>query len=184
MVCGSFFPNHHDPHLTPHPPPGFRLQVCRMSHIVFCSSPPRDSEHGERIPTSSPEATDDSIRSPSNVSVLEETSVLNTPLALHENATQTDGFEPKDSKSRYRRFAADMKKNVLGPMPPQDFMDNFMPDRKGSDRSGRLSSKGAFKKVPERAEHESLIYDPLVSSNFIIAMLYAPTTNGLEDRST
>lgn len=89
---------------------------------------------------------------------------LNAPIALTENSSQVYGHAPKDFASRYKRFAQEGRKYILGPMPVRDFLDTFCYIEFPSDYSmeNMPTTKGAFATVPRAGDTESVIYDPLV----------------------
>ncbi|OBZ71289.1 hypothetical protein A0H81_08716 [Grifola frondosa] len=92
-------------------------------------------------------------------------SCLNVPMALVDGASEEEiGFEPKESRYRNAKNAQDAEQFILGPMPPQEFLDAFLVDNGASDRTKhRLSHKYAFSAVPPRAVQASEIYEPLIA---------------------
>ncbi|OBZ71567.1 hypothetical protein A0H81_08676 [Grifola frondosa] len=96
---------------------------------------------------------------------------LDTPVTRNENSAQAFGFDEQDAKHRYQRLIDEAKEQVLGPMPIQQFLDEFLPMHDSiEERAGMLSALNAFRNVPESADHERDIYDPLVS--LIVVNIY------------
>ncbi|EIW53538.1 uncharacterized protein TRAVEDRAFT_52666 [Trametes versicolor FP-101664 SS1] len=87
----------------------------------------------------------------------------NVPLARTEDSSQVYGSDPNDSTSRYKRLAHESRDFVLGPMPPQDFLDTFCPCSPELLKK-MPSARGAFDDVPMKADNEKLIYDPLIKA--------------------
>ncbi|CCM06785.1 uncharacterized protein FIBRA_09084 [Fibroporia radiculosa] len=85
----------------------------------------------------------------------------NTPVARNADNDQLFGLDPKHTSARNRRYAIEAQKFFLGPMPAQDFLDDFLPR---FSKKGMPSSKNAFKHVPEMASREQNIYTPLISA--------------------
>ncbi|OBZ71466.1 hypothetical protein A0H81_08662 [Grifola frondosa] len=93
------------------------------------------------------------------------TSSMNTPLALHKADDQTGEFNQKEAKSRNSRNVQEAKKFVLGPMPVQSFLDDFLQDFAPDNRGKHMrSSSNAFKAVPVRSEKASDITGPLLKA--------------------
>ncbi|KAH8115714.1 hypothetical protein DFH11DRAFT_1301208 [Phellopilus nigrolimitatus] len=90
----------------------------------------------------------------------------NTPLARTEN-TAEGRFDPKDAKTRNIRYAREMKRWCVGPMPVEEFLDEFLPPApKGKGVRAIPSCKGAFNRVPLDPKDEQAIYEKLVSIVF------------------
>ncbi|KAI0671005.1 hypothetical protein C8Q78DRAFT_974397 [Trametes maxima] len=63
---------------------------------------------------------------------------------------------------RNRKRVEEAREYTLGPIPPVEFIDNFLSPVE--DRGGMMSSKGAFKNVPQRADTPAEIYRPLAAA--------------------
>ncbi|KAJ8496247.1 hypothetical protein ONZ51_g1188 [Trametes cubensis] len=85
------------------------------------------------------------------------------PMALDENLSGTYGLQPRLAMARLRRHVFNAKKHTLGPMPVERFIEEFLPPNSG-DSSGRLSSRNAFRTVPQCVDVPARIYKPLVSA--------------------
>ncbi|KAI0632324.1 hypothetical protein C8Q77DRAFT_1060473 [Trametes polyzona] len=86
--------------------------------------------------------------------------VYNVPMALDATQSHTEGLDPHFAMIRNNAHIEKVKKCAIGPMPPAQFLDEFLPVPAG-DRTGMLSPKGAFKAVPRSAENPEDIYQPL-----------------------
>ncbi|KAH8115734.1 hypothetical protein DFH11DRAFT_1507170, partial [Phellopilus nigrolimitatus] len=85
-----------------------------------------------------------------------------TPIARTENGAK-DGFDPMDAKSRNIRYAREMKRWCVGPMPVEEFLDEFLPPApKGKGTRAMPSCKGAFNRVPMEPKDEQAIYEKLI----------------------
>ena len=80
----------------------------------------------------------------------------NAPLVSHEDTI----FGPNDAEKRYLRFADEAASHLIGPMPVDKFLDEFLP--KPTADKPMPDSKGAFDGVPEKPQNEGQIYAPLV----------------------
>ncbi len=80
------------------------------------------------------------------------------PMLLH-----TNGLDPSFAKSRNSNHVAQLASCTLGPMPPQQFLDYFLPQEAPYDETHRLSSRYAFNSIPSSANDPVDIYIPLVS---------------------
>ena len=90
--------------------------------------------------------------------------VYNMPLALDHTLLHTRGPLPHFAKNRNANLLADCQHSIFGPMPPQQFIDHFLPPPIADDRADMLESLDAFKSVPPRGGEASEIYGPLVST--------------------
>ncbi|KAI0775526.1 hypothetical protein BD413DRAFT_688733 [Trametes elegans] len=86
--------------------------------------------------------------------------VYNVPMALNPSLTHTDGLDPAFAAARNKRHAFESEKYIVGPMPALEFTETFLPIPK-HDRRGQLSSRDAFKAVPNNASDPADIYKPL-----------------------
>ncbi|KAH8115742.1 hypothetical protein DFH11DRAFT_1854205 [Phellopilus nigrolimitatus] len=85
--------------------------------------------------------------------------VRNTPIARTENGAK-GGFQSKDAKSRNTRYAREMKKWCVGPMPVEDFLDEFLPT--APEHKGPMPDwANAFDDVPVNPPKEPEIYPKL-----------------------
>nr|VWO95587.1 Uncharacterized protein [Ganoderma boninense] len=74
--------------------------------------------------------------------------VYDVPLALDNTFSHTRGLDPRSAAARNDLHLHDCIDHLLGPMPPQQFLDFFLPWDVPSGRKGRLQSRNAFKDVP------------------------------------
>ena len=88
--------------------------------------------------------------------------IYDCPLAIDPHSLQPRGFEPKDVLLRYKRYVPDSRHYVVGPMPVQEFLDEFLPPSSAEDRSNMRAPTKAFRAVPSRATVPAEIYEPLV----------------------
>ena len=91
------------------------------------------------------------------------------PMALDDTLFRTDGLEPRLAMSRLRRHVSLAKTHTLGPMPVDQFLEEFLPPS-SEDPEDRLPSVNAFKDVPQSADSPVRIYKPLVCRHL---MFYA-----------
>lgn len=84
-----------------------------------------------------------------------------SPLCYHENSSEKFGFSPKSAESRHCRAAKFIANVVLGPMPVDAFLDEFL-QRPGISLGSMPSADNAFRKVPRKSSSETDIYRPLV----------------------
>ncbi|KAI0948918.1 hypothetical protein AcW1_008660 [Taiwanofungus camphoratus] len=82
---------------------------------------------------------------------------VETPLR-RRNHNQYGHFDPEGARSRNLRYAQEAR-NFLGPMPVEDFLDEFLPETSVP----MPNIKDAFKHVPKGAAKEKDIYIPLIS---------------------
>ncbi|KAL1950098.1 hypothetical protein VTO73DRAFT_5220 [Trametes versicolor] len=104
------------------------------------------------------------------------TGAWNTPITRTETSAQTFGFEDKTAKSRNLRLGEEMKGRMLGPMPVEDFLREFLSADTISFKD-MPSPKSAFSRVPKKSDKitkETDIYAPLIKA------LNADTTPGHE----
>lgn len=86
----------------------------------------------------------------------------NSPLCYHENSSEKFGFGPKLAESRHHRAANFISNVVLGPMPVDAFLDEFL-QRRDISFGFMPPAENAFSNVPRKSSSESEIYQPLVS---------------------
>ncbi len=92
------------------------------------------------------------------------TGAWNTPIARTETSAQTFGFEDKTAKSRNLRLGEVMKGRMLGPIPVDKFLAQFLSADKVSF-DDMPEPKGAFRDVLKQSDNitnETGIYAPLV----------------------
>ncbi|OJT13844.1 hypothetical protein TRAPUB_9614 [Trametes pubescens] len=92
------------------------------------------------------------------------TGAWNTPIARTETSAQTFGFEDKTAKSRNMRLGEEMKGRMLGPMPVDKFLAQFLSADKVSF-DDMPEPKGAFRDVLKQSDNitnETGIYAPLI----------------------
>ena len=82
---------------------------------------------------------------------------------MNENSAQRYGFGSKMAKDRYPRLADASARVTVGPMPPQDFLKDFLPVPDGILKA-MPKSKGAFSGIKGYNTKESDVYDILVST--------------------
>ncbi|KAI0655470.1 hypothetical protein C8Q70DRAFT_1020230 [Cubamyces menziesii] len=85
------------------------------------------------------------------------------PMALDDTLFRTDGLEPRLAMSRLRRHVSLAKTHTLGPMPVDQFLEEFLPPS-SEDPEDRLPSVNAFKDVPQSADSPVRIYKPLTKA--------------------
>ncbi|KAI0629910.1 hypothetical protein C8Q77DRAFT_275036 [Trametes polyzona] len=88
------------------------------------------------------------------------TGVCNAPITYTENSAQTFGFDPKNASDQNIRRGQEMLPHILGPMPVEDFLDDFML-ASSTSFDEMPSSKDAFVGVT-LGSRESDIYKPLI----------------------
>ncbi|TFK88505.1 hypothetical protein K466DRAFT_69172 [Polyporus arcularius HHB13444] len=64
-----------------------------------------------------------------------------------ENGTHAFSLYPKDAQSRYKRLAQAARRYIIGPMPPDQFLQTFI--WKDGMSEGMPSSKNAFASLPQ-----------------------------------
>lgn len=94
--------------------------------------------------------------------------IANTPIVVTANSQVTYGFSNKDTASLYMMLADEARRNrnIVGPMPPELFLDTFL-HRTTISKVGMPSSRDAFKNVPLDAKNEKDFYEPLVRRRLI-----------------
>ncbi|KAL5532274.1 hypothetical protein ACEPAF_5843 [Sanghuangporus sanghuang] len=83
-----------------------------------------------------------------------------TPLALRET-TNKHAMHPNKAEDKHLRNADDGIRVLIGPMPVEEFLDEFLP---AVDESEMPDPTGAFDTVPAKANHETHIYPPLIAA--------------------
>ena len=84
------------------------------------------------------------------------------PLAIDPNTSHTDDLSSRFATAQCLRNFESCREHILGPMPPNDFIDTFLQALPKADITCRLSSKDAFRAVPSSADNVSDIWQPLV----------------------
>ncbi|KAI9062463.1 hypothetical protein FKP32DRAFT_1677401 [Trametes sanguinea] len=84
-------------------------------------------------------------------------------MALDPEGLRTHGLDPLLAYSRNRRLAMDLRECTLGPMPPVDFINDFLPVDERS-KGTMLSYNKAFNAIPKEADKADKIYNPLTRS--------------------
>ncbi|RPD54650.1 hypothetical protein L226DRAFT_509635 [Lentinus tigrinus ALCF2SS1-7] len=74
------------------------------------------------------------------------------PVELDCSLSPTNCLDPSSVRSRNLNNAASLRSRTVGPMPVQDFIDFFLPQRYTGDLSRFLSSRHAFNSVPSHAD--------------------------------
>ncbi|KAM5531249.1 hypothetical protein V8D89_015086 [Ganoderma adspersum] len=90
--------------------------------------------------------------------------VYNVPMALDHNLEHTRGLDPHHAKSRNLHMVDSSKTYTVGPMPVQEFLEDFLPLARPVDNGPLLSHKRAFNTLPERAETVHEVHDPLLNA--------------------
>ena len=88
--------------------------------------------------------------------------VYNVPLALDPDGSHEDGLDPRFATARCRDHFASGKEGIVGPMPPLEFIDWYLPPAVPASENQRLSSKNAFNALPSGGVTESDVWRPLV----------------------
>ena len=83
-------------------------------------------------------------------------------MALDFSLQRTRGLDPLHAKSRNMYMVERSRTYVVGPMPAEEFLENFLPLARGVDQHPLLSSRNAFRSVPESANTVAEILVPLV----------------------
>ncbi|KAI0350356.1 hypothetical protein OH77DRAFT_1593615 [Trametes cingulata] len=88
----------------------------------------------------------------------------NTAVPLTETSGQTFGFDPKDADSRNARLGEEIRWTTVGPMPVEDFLEEFF-EASALDFTEMPPSKGAFDGVvTEKTKNERDMYAPLIKA--------------------
>lgn len=88
--------------------------------------------------------------------------LYNIPMALPDDLLRTRGLQARDAPSRHNRYVQELKEHIVGPMPVESFLDEFLPAAPKAIDKHRLSSWRAFNEVPRNAKTPAEIYEPLV----------------------
>lgn len=89
--------------------------------------------------------------------------VYDVPMALNSTLSRTRGMDPRFATARNQQHLQDCAEHLLGPMPPQQFLDCFLPWDARRTRKGKSPSKGAFNSVPSSWETVDETLEYLVS---------------------
>ena len=89
---------------------------------------------------------------------------FHVPIARCDDKTQQFELDASDAADRYRQYAADAYRFMLGPMPVREFLNEFLPRY---SKKRMPSSRDAFKGVPKESSHDKDIYEPLVSRTIV-----------------
>ncbi|TFK87926.1 hypothetical protein K466DRAFT_490031, partial [Polyporus arcularius HHB13444] len=89
--------------------------------------------------------------------------VYNAPMP-QDMLGNTVGLDANGALARNLKHLAESRQFTLGPMPVQDFLDEFLPESGHGGRGGMLSSEAAFSAVPTRGESSADIYRPLIAA--------------------
>ncbi|KAI0688873.1 hypothetical protein C8Q76DRAFT_685963 [Earliella scabrosa] len=87
--------------------------------------------------------------------------VYDSPLAVDHHTLQPRGFAPSGMCRRYKHYVLQSRDYILGPMPPDQFLDEFLPVSSLEDRREMTSSRYAFRSVPRTAATPAEIHEPL-----------------------
>ena len=90
---------------------------------------------------------------------------ISTPISNKTSGNHEHASETHDRDSANLRLAEETTGLFLGAMPPQSFLDKFLPISPGTPSCPE--AKGAFKKVLS-AERELQMYQPFVSTTLVI----------------
>ena len=90
--------------------------------------------------------------------------VYDVPLALDDTLSRTRGLDPRSAMARNDYHLHDCIDHLLGPMPPKQFLDVFLPWGVHGARKGRSLSRNAFKDVPLSWNTVDDMYAHLVST--------------------
>ncbi|KAI0712050.1 hypothetical protein C8Q76DRAFT_796938 [Earliella scabrosa] len=86
------------------------------------------------------------------------------PIAVDRDSGTIKGVDPKGALFRNPRNVQDSRQWTVGPMPVQDFLDNFLPFHDDESVKGMLSSRNAFKSVLPRGSTAADICEPLIKA--------------------
>ncbi|KAJ2986495.1 hypothetical protein NUW54_g9745 [Trametes sanguinea] len=92
--------------------------------------------------------------------------VYDVPMALDSHLLRTRGLEPDDASLRMRGHLHETANYVVGPMPVQNFIDDFTPPPPLSlaKRKRILSSRAAFTGVPSSCATAAEIFEPMIAA--------------------
>lgn len=85
-----------------------------------------------------------------------------TPIVRNEDSCK-EGFLDPDAKARSKRFAKELKTWYTGPMPEDEFIEEFLPCAFATGDENMPAVEGAFENLPVSPRSEKEIYTPLVS---------------------
>ena len=91
-------------------------------------------------------------------------------ISMTETSGQTYGVGGKDAHSRYLRLCDETKGKILGPMPPAEFLKEFL-CYDMVNKENMPSPDSAFDEVPRAATSESKIYEPMVCPKALLQIL-------------
>ncbi len=94
----------------------------------------------------------------------QSTAILPAGTPVHTHSSTTDRFSPKyeDRDIIFGRLSDEMASFFVGPMPPQEFLDNFLPST-SLDHSNLVFEWGIFSGIKEMAL-EANMHNKFVSS--------------------
>ncbi|KAH9915714.1 hypothetical protein B0H21DRAFT_887034, partial [Amylocystis lapponica] len=86
--------------------------------------------------------------------------VLGVPEIIRDSTETSHTSIMKDAKSQHVRYVQEARRFMLGPMPVQDFIHEFLP--RDTDMTKMPPSVDAFKKIPAKPERKTDIYGHLI----------------------
>ncbi|KAI9060872.1 hypothetical protein FKP32DRAFT_1594973 [Trametes sanguinea] len=90
--------------------------------------------------------------------------VYDVPMALDTNLLHTRGLGPDGATLRMRRHVREIGNYIVGPMPVEEFIDDFMPPLSPEEKKRILSSRAAFKDVPSGCATAAEIFEPMIAA--------------------
>ncbi|KAI0350370.1 hypothetical protein OH77DRAFT_1431108 [Trametes cingulata] len=90
--------------------------------------------------------------------------VYDVPMAYNEHCTRTRGLELDNVTERRKRDINNSREWTVGPMPVEQFLDDFLPSVPPEKRRDVLSSRAAFKDVPSSGDTPAAIFKPLIAA--------------------
>ena len=90
--------------------------------------------------------------------------MYDVPMALDSTFSHTRGLDPSSALTRNNQHLHDCIDHLLGAMPPQQFLNFFLPWGASGGRKRRLQSRNAFKDVPSSWTRIVDMHSQLVST--------------------
>ena len=88
----------------------------------------------------------------------------NTPIVKTTNSGR-DLILEQDAEARQERFESEFRKWCVGPMPVENFLQEFLPPSTAEQYSGNKDNYFKNVPIPGSGDSETMMYKPLVLSN-------------------